>query len=120
MLTSQEEQEERRRQQAQQGGTFFSHSVSQAAELSGGRYGAAMGAPSVTGATPIPNYAAAGVHQSDPVGTEPPLGVDVNEMPPLESSTGLSAVEATGGAVAPSCPSGVEPAPPPSSEQTNE
>ena|SRR6516162_9598936 len=94
MLTSQEEQEERRRvalqdadlrRQQQQGATFFQHGVSQAAELSGGRFGA-LGTPTVTGATPIPNYSAAGVHQGDPVGTEPPLGYSVDQVEPIGPS----------------------------------
>ena len=104
MLTSQEEQEERRRvalqdadlrRQQQQGATFFQHGVSQAAELSGGRFGA-LGTPTVTGATPIPNYSAAGVHQGDPVGTEPPLGFSVNNLESSAAPPCSSSVEATG------------------------
>jgi hypothetical protein len=123
MLSKQEEEQERRevlendrrvREQQQQTGTFFSHGVSQALDTAGGRYGAAMGAPNVTGATPIPKYPAAAAHQADPVGTEPPLGFSVND---LEPSAGLSAAEATGGAAAPSAPPDVEPAPPPSSQE---
>ena len=123
MLSKQEEEQERRevlendrrvREQQQQTGTFFSHGVSQALDTAGGRYGAAMGAPNVTGATPIPKYPAAAAHQADPVGTEPPLGFSVND---LEHSACLSAAEATGGAAAQSAPPDVEPAPPPSSQE---
>ena len=126
MLSKQEEEQERRevlendrrvREQQQQTGTFFSHGVSQALDTAGGRFGA-TGAPTVTGATPVPSYPAAGVHHSDPVGTEPPLGFSVDQVEPSMGTT--RPIEDTGGAAAPSCPSGVEPAPPPSSEQTNE
>jgi hypothetical protein len=102
MLSKQEEEQERREvlendrrvreQQQQQTGTFFSHGVSQALDTAGGRYSAAMGAPNVTGATPIPKYPAAAAHQADPVGTEPPLGFSVNELEPSMAPP----VEATG------------------------
>jgi hypothetical protein len=107
MLSSQDEQEERRRvalqdadlrrrQQQAQGGTFFAHGVAQANELSGGRFGA-TGVPTVTGATPVPNYPTAGAHQSDPVGTEPPLGFSVDQVEPIESSAvSLLSAEDTG------------------------
>jgi hypothetical protein len=116
MLSKQEEEQERRatlendcrvrEQQQQQTGTFFSHGVSQALDTAGGRYGAAMGAPNVTGATPIPKYPAAGGHQHDPVGTEPPLGIDINAMPGLENPTGVSVSPpvATGAPAAESAP----------------
>jgi hypothetical protein len=105
MLSRQEEEQERREvlendrkvrelQQAQ-GGTFFQHGLAQALDTAGGRYGAAMGAAHVTGSTPIPNYPAAGAHQADPVGLEPPIGYDINEMPALDSSA-VPCVEATG------------------------
>jgi hypothetical protein len=42
----------------------------------------AVNAATVTGATPIPKYPAAGAHQSDPVGTEPPLGFSVDDLEP--------------------------------------
>jgi hypothetical protein len=106
----------------QQGSTFHQHAQAQASELSGGRF-AAIGSPRVIGATPSPasQYPAAAAHQSDPVGIEPPLGIDVNAM--SESSMApLVSVEVTGGAVdAPSAPPDVEHAAPPSfSERTNE
>ena len=101
------------REQQQQGATFHQHAQAQADEMSQGRF-AATGTPIVTGATPVPKYPAAGAHQADPVGTEPPLGFSVND---LEPSAGLSAAEATGGAAAPSAPPDVEPAPPPSSQE---
>jgi hypothetical protein len=83
--------------------------------MSQGRF-AAIGVPTVTGATPIPRYPAAGAHQADPLGTEPPLGFAVDDMPGLENPTGGSSVSLPvepGGA-----PSSVPPddvaAPPPS------
>jgi hypothetical protein len=66
-----------RRRQQEQSGTFFAHALAQAGDLAGGRFGAATGgAPHVVGSVPVPKYPAAGSHQHDPVGTEPPLGVD--------------------------------------------
>jgi hypothetical protein len=65
---------------------MFQHAQSQAGELSGGRF-AATGTPSVTGATPNPQYPAAGAHQSDPVGAELPLGFPIDQMPTDEPST---------------------------------
>jgi hypothetical protein len=130
MLTSQEEQEERRRvalqdadlrRQQQQAGTFFSHAQSAANDTAGGRF-AATGSPRVVGSTPTPSTqypAASSTHQTE-LPPEKPLGVDINAMPGLENPTGVSPVTspvAPGGAAAPSCPSGVEPAPPSSSEQ---
>jgi hypothetical protein len=49
-----------------------------------------LGAPHVTGSAPIPAYPAAGAHQADLVGTEPPLGFSSTicparlVMPPLD------------------------------------
>jgi hypothetical protein len=82
----------RRRQQPAQGGTFFQHGLAQADEVNQGRF-AATGVPTVTGSTPVPSYPAAGAHQSDPVGTEPPLGFSVNELEP--SANHLPPVEET-------------------------
>jgi hypothetical protein len=50
-----------------------------------------VNAAHVTGSTPIPQYPAAGAHQSDPVPTEPPLGFSVNDLessvaPPAEDT----------------------------------
>jgi hypothetical protein len=68
----------------ERGGTYHQHGVAQAGELSGGRF-AATGVPTVTGTTPVPNYPAAGAHQGDPVGTEPPLGYSVAICPGLRT-----------------------------------
>jgi hypothetical protein len=99
MLTDQEEQAEKlrvtlqdadvRRRQQEQSGTYLSQTH---IDDAGGRF-AAVNAATIVGQTPAPKYPAAGAHQADPVGTEPPLGFSVNN---LESSTDLSAVEATG------------------------
>jgi hypothetical protein len=85
MLSKQEEEQERR------GSTLHEYGLAQAGELSGGRFGA-LGTPTVTGATPIPNYPAAGAHQRDPCGQESPLGYSIDQ---LESSA-LPCAEATG------------------------
>ena len=80
---------DRRVREQQQASTFHQHAQAQTSELSGGRF-AAIGAPTVTGATAIPKYPAAAAHQADPVGTEPPLGFSVDDMPGLENPTGSS------------------------------
>jgi hypothetical protein len=99
------------------GSTMHQFAQSAANDTGGGRF-ASLGAPHVTGSAPVPKYPAAGAHQADPVGTEPPLGFSINEMPGSElPSTNLSVVEETGGAAAPSAPPDVEPAPPSSSER---
>jgi hypothetical protein len=74
------------REQQQQGTTFHQHAQAQADEMSQGRF-AAIGHAQVVGAGPVPKYPAAAAHQSDPVGTEPPLGFSVDEMP-FENPTG--------------------------------
>jgi hypothetical protein len=138
VLSKQEEEQERKavlendrsvreqQKQREQGSTFLDHTHD---DLSGGRF-AAIGAPTVVGRDAVIKYPAAAAHQHDPVPDEPPVGYDVNEMPPLEPSmavnspsiedmAGISAPADTGGA-----PSSVPPedvvAPPPSSEQTND
>jgi hypothetical protein len=63
----------------QRGSTFHQHAVAQADEINQGRF-RATGVPTVTGSTPIPNYPAAGAHQSDPVGPEPALGLRLEEL----------------------------------------
>jgi hypothetical protein len=110
-----------REQQQAQGSTFHAHAQAQAGELSGGRF-ASLGASTVTGATPIPKYPAAGAHQSDPVGIEPPLGIDINAMPGLENPADVSVSPSAepGGAAAPSVPPDVEPAPPSFSNKWSE
>jgi hypothetical protein len=101
MLSKQEEEQERRAtlendrkvREQQRASTFHQHAQAQADEINQGRF-RATGVPSVTGATPVPSYPAAGAHQADPVGTEPPLGFSVSD---LEPSAGLSAAEQLGG-----------------------
>ena len=63
----------------EQGGTFLSRTHSDL----GGRY-SAVGAQTVVGADPIPNYPAAAVHQHDPCGQEQPLGYRVNDLNPSD------------------------------------
>jgi hypothetical protein len=99
MLSRQEEEQERRetlendlRVLRERGSTFHQHAQSQASDLAQGRF-AATGAPRVVGSTPSPasQYpAASAALQSDPVGVEPPLGIDINAMPGLENPTGVS------------------------------
>jgi hypothetical protein len=117
MLSEQEEQAEKlrvtlqdadvRRQQQERAGTFFAHAQAQALDTAGGRFGAAMGAPHVIGSQSTPRYPAAGGHQHDPVGPEPPLNFSVNDMPPLELSAEappVSAVEHLGAPAADRAP----------------
>jgi hypothetical protein len=108
MLSRQEEQREREetlrndrlvreaehRRIQREGTTLHQFGQAQANEINQGRF-AAIGVPTVTGATPIPNYPAAAAHQRDPVPPELPLGYDVNEMTPLESSASVGFAEAT-------------------------
>jgi hypothetical protein len=112
--------DQRVREQAQ-GTTFHQHAQSAANDTAGGRF-AATGSHTVVGAQPLPKYPAASTpFQRDPVPDEPPLGIDINAMPELDPSAASPvSVEGTGGAAAPSAPPDVEPAPPSSSEQTNE
>jgi hypothetical protein len=124
MLTDQEEQAEkrrvllqdadvRRRQQEQaqreRSGTFFSHAQAAANDTGGGRF-AALGNPTVVGASEATRYpAAAAAHQTE-LPPEPSLGFSIDEMPGLESSMATlcsSSVEATGDpAAAPSSDDG--------------
>jgi hypothetical protein len=126
MLSSQEEQadrlatleNDRRMLEQQRGSTFHQHAQAQANDTAGGRF-AAVGVPRVVGSVPNPSsqYPAAAAHQADPVGVEPPLGIDINAMPGLENPADVSVSPSAdpGGAAAPSCPSDVEHAPPSSS-----
>jgi hypothetical protein len=113
MLSKQEEEQERRavlendrKVLEQRGGTFFQHGVSQAAELSQGRF-AAVGAPTVVGSKPNPSTqypAASAAHQTE-LPPEQPLGFSIDDMPGLENptgdaSSGLSPPVATGPASA--------------------
>src|SRR6516225_2400243 len=105
MLTDQEEQAEKRRtllndarvrEQSRNGdtGTFLSHTH---IDDAGGRF-AVVNAAKIVGQSPAiaAAYPAAGVHQSDPVGTEPPLGFSVNNLESSAAPPCSSSVEATG------------------------
>jgi hypothetical protein len=60
-------------------GTYLSHTHD---DTSGGRF-RAIGTPSVTGTTPIPQYPQAGApFQRDPVPDEPPLGYRIDAINP--------------------------------------
>jgi hypothetical protein len=76
------------------------------ADLDTGRYGAALGKPTVIGSAPIVRYTQASGpwHGPDPVPDEPPLGFAIDEMP-FENWAGASPVEA-------------EPSPPSPAQQT--
>ena len=79
----------------EQTGTYMSHTHDDAL----GRW-REHGAAFVVGSTPVPNYPAAGAHQADPCGPEPPLSFD---NPALEPPTlSPSAVQAGDAVVAPS------------------
>jgi hypothetical protein len=78
-------QAEKRRIIREQATTFHQHAQSAANDEAGGRF-ATVGQVQVVGAGPVLKYPAAGVHQADPVGTEPPLGYSVDDMPPHEPS----------------------------------
>jgi hypothetical protein len=110
----------------EQASSILDHARAAANDLGGGRF-AAIGSPTVVGAQPLPKYPAAGAHQSDPVGTEPPLGIDINAMPELEDPTGtfpvVQPVDRGGAAAAPSSsllPDDAERAAPPSSNKRSE
>jgi hypothetical protein len=120
MLSRQEEEQERRetlendlKVLRERGSTFHQHGLAQADEINQGRF-AATGAPRVVGSTPTPasQYPAASAAHQTELPPEQPLGFAIDQMPSDEPSAGLSAVQATGGAAAPSAPPDVEPAPP--------
>ena len=125
MLIRQEEEQERRetlendrlvreaehQRILREGTTFHQHAQSHANDEAGGRF-ASVNAVSVVGAEPAVRYPAAGAHQCDPVGTEPPLGFSVNDLEPSMGTT--RPTEDTGGAPS-SAPPGDVAAPPPSS-----
>jgi len=107
MLSKQEEEQERRETlendrlvlEQRRGSTLHQHGLAAANDTAGGRF-AATGAAHVVGSTPTMQYPAAAAHQRDPVGVEPPLGIDINAMPesldPSAVSMSFPAVEATG------------------------
>ena len=76
--------------------TYSRVAQSEAEDLAGGRY-AAMGKPSVTGSTPAVRYPAQPANSPwhrDPLPTEPPLGVSVEEMKPVGEPHEVRASEA--------------------------
>jgi hypothetical protein len=99
MLSRQEEEAERKAvfendlQLLRQTGTFFSHGQAQALDTSGGRFGAAMGAPTVTGSTAIPKYPAASSSHQVELPPEQPLGYSVDDMPIEPSAVSVTAAE---------------------------
>jgi hypothetical protein len=115
-------QHEKARILREQASTYHQHAVAQAGELSGGRFGVATPAPTVTGSTPIvkvpqlPSSSPWSGAQPEP-GPEPPLNYEINKLTPyeLEPSMGSTRpVEDTGGAPSSAPPEDVA-APPPSS-----
>jgi hypothetical protein len=114
VLSRQEEEIERREvlendrlvreqlKQREQSGTYLSHTHPD--EISGGGRYAVISPTVVTGAQPLPRYPAAGPHQSDPTGVEPPLGVSVDAMFVVPSADVLAAVEQLGAPAADSAP----------------
>jgi len=117
MLSRQEEEQERRKTlendlkvlEQRRGSTFHQYAQSQADEINQGRF-AAIGSPRVVGSQPnvSSQYPAAAAHQRDPVGVEPPLGIDINAMPtddPSAVSVSFPATEATGAPATDSAPS---------------
>jgi hypothetical protein len=85
-----------RRQQEQTGSTFHQHALADA-DIPRGRF-SAVTTTTVVGATAVPQYPAAGPHQADPCGQEPPLGYRVDAQEPLEPTA--SAQGNSGDAVA--------------------
>jgi hypothetical protein len=107
-----------------EGTTMHQFAVSQAGELSGGRFGVATPAPSVTGATAIPYSSLSEMPASSPwsgaqpqpqPGPEPPLGFD---NPALESSAVPASVE-EGAPVSEAPPSAVQASPPADAVETS-
>jgi hypothetical protein len=72
------------RQQQQAQGTTMHEFAQSEANQDLGRYGAAMGKPTVTGSTPIVRYpqASAPWQGPDPVGDEPSLGYSIDQLEP--------------------------------------
>src|SRR5215471_21074574 len=86
MLSSQEEQEDRRRTMQndarvrEQGGTMHAHALAEA-QTPRGRF-SAVETTYVVGSKPTIAYPAAGAHQADPCGTEPPTGYRIDDLGP--------------------------------------
>ncbi len=81
--------------QADRTSTFLDH----VSNDSGGRY-AAIGKPTVIGRDPAqyPKLPASSPFAADPVGVEPPTGVDINAMEPVGEPFEIEASLATSGA----------------------
>jgi hypothetical protein len=97
-------------QDESRGGTFHQHAVAQSLDTAGGRFGAAMGAPTVIGAKPsvASQYpAASSAHQVE-LPREEPLGFAIDQMPiepSAEAPSVSSSVENLGPALADDAPS---------------
>jgi hypothetical protein len=110
MLSNQLEDQERREtldndrkvREQQQASTMHQHALAAANDESGGRYGVARPAPTVTGSTSIPQYPKASTpwQGPDPVGDEPPLSAFENPALDETSAVPPSTAGATGGAEA--------------------
>jgi hypothetical protein len=78
-----------------EGTTLYAHAQAFADEINQGRF-AAIGVPTVTGATPIPQYPAASPSWQIQLPDEPPLGYSVDQVEPIEpSAVSLSPAEQT-------------------------
>ena len=114
----------RRAREPLQPSTFHQFAQSSSDETAGGRFGKQEGStPTVVGSEPIvryPELPADSPFHHDPVPDEPPLGININEMVPLEPSSMSHSARAPGGAEAPLGPrQDVEHAAPPSSSATS-
>jgi hypothetical protein len=100
-------QAEKRRIIREQATTMFQHALAQAGELSGGRFGAATPAPTVTGATPVPSYPAASAAHQIQLPDEAPLSPYENSA--IEISADSIHAEQLGAPVAEAPPPEVAP-----------
>jgi hypothetical protein len=66
-------------------GTYLSHTHD---DIHQGRF-AAIGQAQVVGSSAVPQYPAAGPHQADPCGPEPPTGYRIDDMELLEQPPAL-------------------------------
>jgi hypothetical protein len=111
--------EQQQKQQQEPANTMHQHALSAANDESGGRYGVARPAPTVTGSTPIVKYPqlpsdSPWSGQAPEPGPEPPLNYEINRLTPyeLEPSMAASSVEDPAGATSsPADPGGAESAP---------
>jgi hypothetical protein len=111
--------EQQQKQQQEPANTMHQHALAAANDESGGRYGVARPAPTVTGSNPIvqypqlPSSSPWSGSQPEP-GPEPPLNYEINKLTPyeLEPSMAASSVEDPAGATSsPADPGGAASAP---------